>query len=246
MSAAAGRVPAYVAAAAMVAMASVESAGAQTCPMLLSDARRLVLVTADSMNAMAATLRLYQRASSGAPWQALGPPEPALLGKAGLAWSHFFRQLSRDGEPIKVEGDKRTPAGVYTLGRSFGTLASKRPDHVRVASDTICVDDPRSPAYNTITSRAAVGPGVHAEQMGRAMPMYRRGLLVDYPTDARRRAGSCIFIHVWRSPTTGTAGCIALPEARVMALQDFAAAGAVLAVMPRAALGRLPGCLPDG
>ena len=58
------------------------------------------------------------------------------------------------------------------------------------------------------------------------------------------QAGSCIFIHVWRSPTTGTAGCVAMPEPRVEALQDFAAGGAVLAILPRGALDRLAGCLP--
>jgi L,D-peptidoglycan transpeptidase YkuD (ErfK/YbiS/YcfS/YnhG family) len=86
---------------------------------------------------------------------------------------------------------------------------------------------------------------VSVENMSRMLPMYRRGLVVDYPTNARARAGSCIFIHVWRSPTTGTAGCVALPEARVEALQDFSAAGAVIAILPRPALARLPGCLPS-
>jgi len=81
--------------------------------------------------------------------------------------------------------------------------------------------------------------------MSRVLPMYRRGPLVDYPTDAARRAGSCIFIHVWRSPTTGTAGHVAVPEPRVEALQAFAEAGAVLAILPRAALDRLSGCLPE-
>jgi L,D-peptidoglycan transpeptidase YkuD (ErfK/YbiS/YcfS/YnhG family) len=80
--------------------------------------------------------------------------------------------------------------------------------------------------------------------MSHVLPMYRRGLLVDYPTDARRKAGSCIFIHVWRSPTTGTAGCVAVPEPRVEALQAFSRGGAVLAILPREALGRLKGCLP--
>jgi L,D-peptidoglycan transpeptidase YkuD (ErfK/YbiS/YcfS/YnhG family) len=75
--------------------------------------------------------------------------------------------------------------------------------------------------------------------------MYRRGLLVNYPTDAGKRAGSCIFIHVWRSPTTGTAGCVSMPEPRVEALQDFAANGAVVAILPRAALDRMPGCVPQ-
>jgi L,D-peptidoglycan transpeptidase YkuD (ErfK/YbiS/YcfS/YnhG family) len=80
--------------------------------------------------------------------------------------------------------------------------------------------------------------------MSRVLPMYRRGLLVDYPTDAKARAGSCIFIHVWKSPTVGTAGCVSLPEARVEALQEFSAPGAVLAILPRAAVSRLAGCVP--
>jgi hypothetical protein len=37
---------------------------------------------------------------------------------------------------------------------------------------------------------------------------------------------------------------VALSEARVKALQDFAAAGAVLALLPQDALQRLSGCLP--
>jgi D-alanyl-D-alanine dipeptidase len=237
------RAGAALAAALSVALPAPPAA-AQACPAPLSEARRLVLVTAAGMNETAARLRLFERASPGAPWRAVGAPEAALIGRAGMAWSKFFRGLARGREPIKVEGDKRAPAGLYTIGRSFGTVASSRPDHVQVAADTVCVDDPSSPAYNTITSRARIGPSIHAENMGRALPMYRRGLLVDYPTDARRRAGSCIFIHVWRSPTTGTAGCVALPEPRVEALQEFARGGAVLAILPGPALGRLPGCLP--
>jgi L,D-peptidoglycan transpeptidase YkuD (ErfK/YbiS/YcfS/YnhG family) len=234
------------AAAAVAAVAlSTEAAMAQSCPSPLRDARRLVLVTARSMNATAAVLRLYRRASPGAPWRALGGPEPAVVGKAGMAWSPFFRRLARRGEPIKVEGDKRAPAGVFALGRSFGILASSRPGYLRITPGTVCVDDPRSAAYNTITLRSRVGPSVHAENMSRVRPLYRRGLLVNYPTDARRRAGSCIFIHVWGSASTGTAGCVALPEPRVEALQEFAADGAVLAILPRFALGRLRGCLPE-
>jgi len=53
-------------------------------------------------------------------------------------------------------------------------------------------------------------------------------------------------MHVWRSPTSGTAGCVSMPEARVEALQDFAASGAVVAILPRGALDRLKGCLPKG
>src|SRR5262249_22822186 len=75
-------------------------------------------------------------------------------------------------------------------------------------------------------------------------PLYRSGLFVDYPSDRATRRGSCILIHIWSAPDTGTAGCIGLPEERVRALQDFSRAGAVLAVLPETALERFPGCLP--
>ena len=220
-------------------------AHAQSCPLPLMSSNRLVLVTAETMDTPVAAVQLFQRAAPGGRWQALGPPEPAMIGRAGMGWSQFFKHLARAGEPVKVESDKRAPAGVYSIGRSFGTLASSRPNYLHVKPGLTCVDDTSSPAYNTIASRAELGPKVHGENMSQALPMYRRGLLVDYPTDAKRRAGSCIFIHVWRSPTTGTAGCVAVPEPRMEALQDFAEGGAVLAILPRQALDRLRGCLPD-
>ena len=243
-----GRTPRMAAVIAVVATAaalSIDVAGAQSCPAPLGNAKRLVLVTAETMNDVAAAMRLYERPSVGAPWQALGDAEPATIGRGGMGWPPFFAHLARRGEPLKSEGNKRTPAGIYRIGRSFGTLASSRANYLHVTPDTVCVDDPSHPAYNTIASRARLGPAVRAENMSRVLPMYRRGLLVDYPTDARKRAGSCIFIHVWRSSTTGTAGCVAMPEPRVEALQDFAAGGAVIAILPRGALDRLPGCVPQ-
>lgn len=218
--------------------------GAQSCPAPLASARRLVLVTADTMNSTAASLQMFERATPAGPWQAVAPAEPVMIGRAGMGWSHFFRRLARPGEPMKIEGDKRAPAGVYPIGRSFGTVASTRAGHVPVTNDTVCVFDPSSPAYNKITSRASIAPQTYVENMSRMLPMYRRGLVVDYPTNAQARAGSCIFIHVWKTPTTGTAGCVAMPEASVEALQDFSEAGAVIAILPRMALDRLRGCLP--
>lgn len=218
----------------------------QTCPAVLNDARRLVLVTTETMDVTSATMQWFERASTKDQWRSLGAAEPALVGRSGVAWAHTFRRYARPGEPIKVEGDKRAPVGIFPIGGTFGTISSPRPGHIQVTDDTVCVDDPASPAYNTITTRALVGPKIHVENMAKALPMYRRGLLVDYPTDIAAKAGSCIFIHVWRSPTRGTAGCVSMPEERLMALQDLVDTGsAVLAIMPRQALGRFSGCLPQ-
>jgi L,D-peptidoglycan transpeptidase YkuD (ErfK/YbiS/YcfS/YnhG family) len=235
-----------LAAMAMVVVSSSAPAQAQSqsCPAPLDQARRLVLVTAKSMSELSAEMQLFERASAGAAWRAVAPAEPANLGRAGMAWSHFFRRYAKVGERLKVEGDRRAPAGIYRIGRSFGILPSRRPNYLRVTDDTVCVNEPSSPHYNAITSRKLIQPHTSVENMSRALPMYRRGLVVDYPTDGRVRAGSCIFMHVWRSPTSGTAGCVSMPEARVEALQDFAASGAVVAILPQGALSRFGNCLP--
>jgi L,D-peptidoglycan transpeptidase YkuD (ErfK/YbiS/YcfS/YnhG family) len=145
---------------------------------------------------------------------------------------------------VKVEGDKRVPAGFYAIGRSFGFAVSDRPGYLRINGNMTCVNDLSSPAYNTITTRAAVGPKVHGEAM-RYAPEYARGLLIDYPSDRKARAGSCIFIHRRLPGRTGTNGCVALPEPQLEALQDHVQAGTVLAILPSQARGRFMGCLPE-
>jgi L,D-peptidoglycan transpeptidase YkuD (ErfK/YbiS/YcfS/YnhG family) len=219
-------------------------AQSQTCTEPLGDARRLVMVTTASMTTFTATVQLFERTSTDAPWRSVQTLGPAVVGVSGLAWGHPFRKWAREGEPFKVEGDKRTPAGIYRIGRSFGFVPSSRPGYLHLKTgQTVCVDDPSSPAYNTITSRAEIGSRIHGEDM-RRIRYYRRGLVVDYPTDAARRGGSCIFIHIWEASVRGTVGCIALPEARVETLQDFAQGGAVIAILPHGTLDRFAGCLP--
>jgi L,D-peptidoglycan transpeptidase YkuD (ErfK/YbiS/YcfS/YnhG family) len=216
---------------------------AETCPGPITKASRLVLVTTRSMDTELATLQLFTRRSAKMPWKRMSAAEPAVVGKAGLGWGYPFLNFKEGEEPEKVEGDNRTPAGFFRIGRSFGFGPSRRPGYIEVKSgETVCVEDPSSPFYNRITKRSDVG-SVEADDMG-SSPLYRRGLFVEYPSDRESRRGSCIFIHIWSAPDIGTAGCVGLPEARVRALQEFSQAGAVLAVLPETALDRFPGCLP--
>ncbi len=228
---------------AVIVMLAPHAALAQSCPEPLAKARRLVLVTSDTFASTGAIVQRYERATANAAWQISGGPASALIGHRGMGWARAFRAFARSGEPIKVEGDKRVPAGFYKIGRSFGFAVSDRPNYLRITDGMTCVNDVSSPAYNTIKSRAEIGPNVRGENMWR-VPEYRRGLLIDYPTDRKARAGSCIFIHLQLPGRTGTGGCVALPEPQFEAVQDHAQTGAVLAMLPRPALDRFKGCLP--
>jgi L,D-peptidoglycan transpeptidase YkuD (ErfK/YbiS/YcfS/YnhG family) len=146
---------------------------------------------------------------------------------------------------MKHEGDKRTPAGVFEISRPFGFGPSSLPGYLRLRRGaTFCVDDTRSPHYGKIVSRAQAGRGVSGEDMA-TIRLYRRGLVVNYPPNAARRAGSCIFIHVWRRPTSGTLGCIATSDVNIQRLQTFISGHrAALAILPETARDRLGNCLP--
>lgn len=197
------------------------------------------------MDQRTATLRLFSRASPKQSWEAdKDAVFDVVVGKAGLAWGNGFAAYAGKREHTKVEGDQRTPAGVFPIGRTFGFAAQSFPGHIVLKSgDTICVDDPASPHYNKIVSRKDAGKVASAEDMP-AIPLYRKGIAVDYASDRVKRTGSCIFLHVWRSPGEGTAGCVAMPEATVERVQAFTRAPAALAVLPYRAPSDFSRCLP--
>jgi L,D-peptidoglycan transpeptidase YkuD (ErfK/YbiS/YcfS/YnhG family) len=229
---------------AVVFFAAATATQAGQCPAALQTANRLVLVTAPDMNRERVTMRLFVRNARKSAWRSVGRPRQIVIGRAGMAWGHTFRKSAKTGEPVKREGDKRTPAGFFRVGASFGFERSSRPGHVVLRKDeTICVDDVRSAAYNTVQSRAAIGPKVRGENM-RTYAIYRHGLFVDYPSSRKAKAGSCIFLHLMTKSGRGTLGCLAMPEMTLLGLQSFTEPGAVLGVLPSTAFDRFSGCLP--
>ena len=78
-----------------------------------------------------------------------------------------------------------------------------------------------------------------------AVPLYARGLVVDYPTSRDEKAGSCIFMQIWKGEGAGTAGCVALPESSVASFQDFSGGGrTAITILAEGGKRRFPGCLP--
>ena len=213
-----------------------------SCPNL-DDADRLILVLARSTDSPNAMVRRFER-DEHKGWKAIDAARPAVLGKNGMAWAWSHKQYAEGGR-IKAEGDRRTPAGFFMLGKPFGFAADEGGGQVRLeAGEHYCVDDPASALYNTVVPKAMAGPA-HGEDMA-AVAIYRRGLFIDYPTSREAKGGSCIFVHVWRASTSGTAGCIAMAEKDVETLQHWSRPHTTaIAILTEDALPRFQSCLPD-
>lgn len=220
-------------------------AAAEECPTPLRAARRLVVVTAASMHALRAEVTMFTRAAMDQPWRTDGDRQPAVVGLAGLArgWPSSSRHDRRADQARRRQAyaDRH-----HRLGPAFGHNASPLPQYVRLAAGThFCVDDARSASYGQIVTKTAAGAGISGEDMA-TIDIYRRGLVVDYPTDRAAKAGSCIFsLDLWRSESKGTTGCAAMPESTLANLQAWSAeAPTAIAIIPAGTRQRFGACLP--
>ena len=147
-----------------------------------------------------ATVDFYEKAAK--TWKLVDKTIPAVVGKNGVAMR---------GQ--KKEGDGKTPSGAFALGTAFGTpdtLETKL--NYRMTTDQdFFVDDVNSPQYNTWVTGKTTAKSF--ELMRRKDDLYKYGVVINYNMNpVQRGLGSAIFLHLWRGPTEGTAGCVAMSE----------------------------------
>jgi D-alanyl-D-alanine dipeptidase len=208
---------------------------------------QLVLVVAEGFNDNQARLRRFERGQAG--WRPVGDDVAVTLGKNGLAWGRGLHSATPGDGPVKVEGDGRSPAGVFAFGTAFAYRPedawqpTRMPMH-RVTHQTVCVETINSKWYNRIVDENTV-PVVDwtsPDRMLRPDGLYRYGLMVDHNApDTRPGAGSCIFFHLWRRPGAPTVGCTAMNEPAMQAVLAWmdASKKPILVQLPRAELERL-------
>ena len=213
--------------------------------------RQLLVVTTPEWASTSGGLRRYERVEGG-PWVRVGEPVEVVVGRSGLGWGIGLHDARGLAGPVKAEGDGRAPAGAFWLSAAFGYAETLDTGLPYVPTPGLhCVDDRASASYNLVR---AVPPdrdwGSH-EAMRRRDGLYRIGAVVAHNgpgvdaallpegagLEARRPtpgAGSCIFLHVWRGPGTSTAGCTAMPDARLAAVLAWldAEADPVLVQLP--------------
>ncbi len=220
----AGAVRAAGLAAAVVTLAITAAAQPRTkagTPPLRSSRQVLVVVT-DGWGSFQGMLRRYERTGLNSRWRPVGTGFPVVVGKQGLAWGSGLRG-GTSGGPLKHEGDQKAPAGVFRLGTAFGRSATSMPGlrmpYLFLGSNIECVDDAASSYYNQLVSWEQVSkPDWTSSEKMWTEPLYKYGVVVHYNTsDAKPGAGSCIFLHIWHGPQSGTAGCTAMDETNLTA-----------------------------
>jgi L,D-peptidoglycan transpeptidase YkuD (ErfK/YbiS/YcfS/YnhG family) len=225
---------------------TIAAHAAADAPPRLAEANQMVLVVTADWNDVQGELRRFERDRAGQPWRPVGNAGTIVVGKNGMAWDPLTPAVVPG--PKKAEGDGRSPAGVFPLGRAFGFAPAAdvswlKVPYLPVVEGIECVDDPASSVYNQIVDRRQVrSPDWNSsEKMREVGEAYRWGVVVDYNTPAVATRGSCIFLHIGGEGGKGTAGCTAMSaeELRVVMAWLDPVAHPVLVQLPRAAYDML-------
>lgn len=192
----------------------------------LRRALQILLVTTPGWDAPRGTAQRFERSTPAAPLRRVGSPLAVWVGRSGLGWRSDAEAAPPPPAvpaPRKQEGDGRAPAGVLTLGGMWG-YGPAAPARVRLPYQAAteldrCVDDAASPYYNQLLRQPTdrPPPWQSAEALRLPTEHYKYLVVLNYNRSApRRRAGSCIFLHIAPPPGAPTAGCTALAEADLL------------------------------
>lgn len=167
------------------------------------------LIVVKSYSKTFAKVYLYQKNNS--KWELVNQkPINAVVGKNGVVNPSY-----------KMEGDKKTPKGLYYLGTLFGVkeLSFNYPYKLLDSEDKF-IDDPKSPEYNTWVSGDTTAQSY--EVMLRHDGIYDLGIVINYnmsPIVSGR--GSAIFMHIWYGSDIPTIGCVAMSKKDLVQISNW-------------------------
>jgi D-alanyl-D-alanine dipeptidase len=188
------------------------------------DAPELIVGVIDDWTSTTVSLRRWERAADRS-WEPIHDAWPGVIGKAGAAWGdglHGHGAPPGRGGPIKREGDKAAPAGVFALRKTYGYAAGAQASlgYQPVGPTWECVDDPTSTHYTQIVDRSKIASPdwTSFETMRRDDDLYTWVVDIAHNPAATPGGGSCIFFHVWGGEDVPTVGCTAMSEIKLARL----------------------------
>ena len=172
----------------------------------LKDSKQLLIAYNEKINENEGFLIAYEKIDTA--WKVFMPKTVINTGTKGFA--SFDK---------KVEGDMKTPTGIYPITQAFGykkDVKTKMP-FLELTPEHVWITDPAHKAYNQIITDP---PNTkHFEQLLRPDNLNKYGIIIDYNVNPIIPSkGSAITIHVQRRKGFGTAGCLSLPEDNIVYL----------------------------
>jgi len=201
----------------------------QTKPLIpYTKSLQAVVVNTENWDATKGTAQLFFRKTSKSKWKLVGESFPIVVGKNGMAWGAGLNELPSDTGRLllKVEGDGKSPAGIFALTSAFGSSEKakfvKLP-YTKLEEFTECIDDVKSGHYNRIVDRMKVGnfDWKSSEKMLEIGEQYDLGVFAAHNFERQAGGGSCIFLHIWKDAESPTVGCTAMARENIEKVLAF-------------------------
>ncbi len=187
----------------------------------LTKTNQVIFVKTPSVNSVEGEMFLYQRKNLSGQWKLIDS-FAVVVGKNGLAKAAGAKIPLNNIMPTKHEGDGKSPAGIFPLGKvfSYHDVKNLKMPFVQVDSNFYCVDDAASVYYNTLIRQDTAHQNFNSfEYMRRHDSLYEFGVWVLHNSNPVVDGdGSCIFLHVWRNSNSGTTGCTAMQRENIIRL----------------------------
>jgi D-alanyl-D-alanine dipeptidase len=187
----------------------------------LQNNNQLLFVKTDSDSTIHGQMFLCERKNAHKHWRVVDSFN-VVVGRNGLGKDAFSSINLNNITTTKHEGDGKSPAGIFKLGKvfSYHDVKNLKMPFVKVDTNFYCVDDVASSYYNTLIRQDTAQHNFNSfEYMKRNDELYEYGVWVLYNSNPVTAGnGSCIFLHIWRNENSGTAGCTAMAKENMLKL----------------------------
>ena len=211
---------------------------------VLKDANKLIVVLNEHWDSTSAKIYLLSRV--GEDWKFDRRSIEGVIGNKGIGWGIGLHDdlgwEKRFPYRPKKEGDKRTPAGLFSLGGVLGydsvlPVKCVKP-YQQLHGYMHAVDDTSSIHYNQIVDTNDFSPSfrVHYnsyEDLKFMGEVYQWLFIIDHNPACIRGKGSNIYFHIRRSNGTGTGGCTAVAEKDILYIIEWLNESTLILQLPK-------------
>jgi hypothetical protein len=208
--------------------------------------QQIMLVESVGWQSREGSLRRFQW-SNQEGWELVGDRVDVKLGESGMAWGvGLYSWPIEEATEAKIEGDARTPAGIFSLGSTFGTAQPQTINwslpYLSTHPNLLCVRDTGSVHYNTIVNQLKTNRDWNDfDVLRREDGVYKWGVVIAHNPQNKPPGGACMFLHSQPKKILKTASGIAVPEKELLEILQWLLqeANPIVVIAPQPETSRL-------